>query len=92
MSITVQKLLSKIEAELQLAKVSHREESLREKVYSIKILCELILDEKQVKNEIPMNNQAQIVTLQQPFQPSTLNEPKKLAMGDEANGESLLDF
>ena len=54
MNISVQKLLTKIEAELKLAKTSTKEESLREKVYSIKILCELMLDEKpSLTSEVP---------------------------------------
>ncbi|MDQ1143501.1 hypothetical protein QE429_000328 [Bacillus sp. SORGH_AS 510] len=46
MNISIQKLLDKIEDELKLAKNAQAQESLREKVYSIKILCELILDDQ----------------------------------------------
>jgi hypothetical protein len=103
MNISIDKLLSKIEQELKQAKNSAKSESLRERVYSIKILCELILDEKPVKNETPitpvfqppMNQQVfqQPVMNQQVFQqPVSLNQPKKIEMEDEANGDSLLDF
>ncbi|WP_342433646.1 YwdI family protein [Neobacillus sp. FSL H8-0543] len=104
MNISVDKLLSKIEQELKHAKNSSQSESLRERVYSIKILCELILDEKPVKSETPVttitfqsavNQQAvhQPVIGQQVFQqPVSLNQPKKIEMDDEANGDSLLDF
>ncbi|WP_066310228.1 YwdI family protein [Bacillus sp. FJAT-29814] len=47
MNISMEKLLTKMEAELQQARASQTEEGLRERIYSIKILCELILDEKQ---------------------------------------------
>lgn len=96
MNISVDKLLTKIEDELKQAKTSTKQEHLREKVYSIKILCELILDEKQVSKEIQINP----ATVYQPMmaqptfqpQPTTLNQPKKLEMDNEANGDSLFDF
>jgi Family of unknown function (DUF5327) len=94
-NISVEKLLRKIEEELTLAKNSPRPENLREKVYSIKILCELILDEKQRPQEAPQNPVPafQPVTVQPSFvQPVTLNQPKKIEMEDEANGDSLFDF
>ncbi|WHY00629.1 YwdI family protein [Neobacillus sp. DY30] len=96
MNIPIDKLLKKIEEELTLAKNSTKQENLREKVYSIKILCELILDEKQRQTEAaPLNPVPayQPVTVQPSFQqPVTLNQPKKLEMEDEANGDSLFDF
>ena len=91
MNISVQKLLSKIEEELKQAQTAQREESLREKVYSIKILCELILDEKSAGSAKPMP----VAPMVQPAvfqQPASLNQPKKLELGDEANGDSLFDF
>jgi hypothetical protein len=51
-NISIQKLIAKIEEELRQAKTAQRQESLREKVYSIKILCELILDEKPVQPSV----------------------------------------
>ena len=57
MNISVQKLLAKMEDELHLAKATVKEENLREKVYSIKTLCELILDEKQLKSESMLQQQ-----------------------------------
>jgi hypothetical protein len=91
MNISVQKLLAKMEEELQLAKATVKEENLREKVYSIKTLCELILDEKQIKRESPAPLQ---VTpqgfIQQPMIP--VGQPKKLVVDEEANGDSLFDF
>lgn len=102
-NIPVQTLLTKIEDELKLAKSSAKQESLREKIYSIKILCELILDEKPAANPEMRSNQAAPVVMQevfqqpqlnQPFfqQPSSLQQGKKIEMDDEANGDSLLDF
>jgi hypothetical protein len=94
-NISVEKLLMKIEEELKLAKNSTRQENLREKMYSIKILCELILDDKQVQQETKTTPLAafQPVIAQPTFQqPVSLNQPKKLEMEDEANGDSLFDF
>lgn len=106
MSITVQTLLAKMEAELKQAKSSTRPEGLREKVYSIKILCELILEEKQagqltsVSAAVPVQPMmTQPVVSPQPImnqavfpQTTTLQQPKKIDMEDEANGDSLFDF
>jgi hypothetical protein len=83
MNISVQKLLEKIEEELATVK----EENLREKVYSIKTLCELILDEKQIKRESPAPLQ---VTPQGFIQQPMI--PKKLVVDEESNGDSLFDF
>jgi hypothetical protein len=105
-NISVQKLLTKIEAELKLAKSSTKEESLREKVYSIKILCELLLDEKpSLTSEVsvaPMPAAPPAISFQafqqpvmnQPIiqQATTVQQPKKLDMENEANGDSLFDF
>ncbi|WP_042463711.1 YwdI family protein [Neobacillus dielmonensis] len=94
MNISVQKLLAKIEEELKQAQTSQKEESLREKIYSIKILCELILDEKSASGAkpFPPAPAVQPAANYQPFQqPAALNQPKKIDM-DEANGDSLFDF
>ncbi|ULT56952.1 YwdI family protein [Neobacillus drentensis] len=102
MNISVEKLLAKIENELKLAKTSSKEETLREKIYSIKILCELILDEKQasvkpaaaaIQPAVTQQVYQQPLMNQQVFQQgSSLQQPKKLDMEDEANGDSLFDF
>jgi hypothetical protein len=84
MNISVQKLLAKMEEELATV----TEENLVEKVYSIKTLCELILDEKQIKRESPAP--LQIPTQGYIQQPPMI--PKKLVVDEEANGDSLFDF
>ncbi|MCM3567139.1 YwdI family protein [Neobacillus mesonae] len=91
MSISVEKLLAKMEEELKQAKNAPKQESLREKVYSIKILCELILDESKDStagewSKVQVN---QPVVLQQPI---SIPQPKKLDADDDANGDSLFDF
>ncbi len=100
MNISVQKLLAKMEEELKQAQTAHKPERLREKMYSIKILCELILDEHQATSAaastppvtIPSAGMQQQVVQPQIFQqPASLAQAKKLAL-DEANGDSLFDF
>ena len=83
MNISIQKLLTKIEEELKQAKTAQMQESLREKVYSIKILCELILDDKPAaQSERPLNAPAAARPVQkqpayqQPvFQQPIMNQP-----------------
>jgi hypothetical protein len=45
MNISFQKLLMKMEDELRLAKTADTETAQRERIHSIKTLCELVLDE-----------------------------------------------
>ncbi|AIM16466.1 MULTISPECIES: YwdI family protein [Neobacillus] len=101
MNISVQKLLMKMEEELQQARTSQKTESLRERIHSIKILCELILDEKQVGNEFletvsqPVRQQSMDqAAISQPIfqQQPSISQSKKLDMDDGANGDSLFDF
>ncbi len=96
MKISVETLLAKMETELQLAKTCSKEENLREKIYSIKILSELLLEENDtVKSNEAMIRTASMAFPTTPSQPlSTLNQVKKLEMddGDGANGDSLFDF
>ncbi|GHH97978.1 YwdI family protein [Neobacillus kokaensis] len=102
MNISVQKLLAKMEEELMQAKAASKQENLRERIYSIKILCELILDEKQAKaaeswNEPVIGRPVPVVVPQQPAvpivqQPVSTLQLKKLELEDEANGDSLFDF
>lgn len=96
MNISVQQLLAKIEDQLIEAKISNTDARIRERVYAIKSLCELVLEEEGKEG----------VTYQQPvrkpsFQPmeAPLTIPKqtiqtqtnKIKM-DEGNGDSLFDF
>lgn len=45
MNISLQKLLAKMEAEIRLARSAETEAAQREKIHSIKTLCELVLEE-----------------------------------------------
>lgn len=108
MNISLQKLLMKMEEELNRAKSAQTEAAQRERIQSIKTLCELVLDEpsQQGTGKIVQNNfvqqpaqhfiPAQPAVLQQQTpvnQPSSMvPQPKKLKMEDDANGDSLFDF
>lgn len=108
MDISLQKLLLKMEEELRLAKSAESETTKRERIHSIKTLCELVLDEP-VQNgagKAGYSNAAPLATPQyaavqpsipQPQMPvsqssSMMPQPRKLEMEDNANGESLFDF
>lgn len=85
MKITIEKLLKKMEAELQHAKLSESEGQRRERIQAIKTLCELALDEEdslEVKTAKMISSPASF----------TLGQPKKLEVDEEANGDSLFDF
>ncbi|PLR96577.1 YwdI family protein [Bacillus sp. T33-2] len=104
MNISVHKLLAKMEEELRGAKAAPSDADLREKIHSLKTLCEIILEEPQKMAENPGSTKdylqqpaEQPVRLQafpQPPQilPSTLTQPKPLKVEGDANGDSIFDF
>jgi hypothetical protein len=93
MSISVDQLLKKMESELHKAKQAGNSARLRENVHSIKILCELVLEQEgSVENHRQMVIEAPPIqqTNLQTIQPANLSG-KKL-QEEEANGDSLFDF
>ncbi|WP_442597012.1 YwdI family protein [Neobacillus sp. D3-1R] len=93
MDISVNQLLKKMEKELQKAKLLESSSKVRESIHSIKILCELILEE----NDREISSFSQPVVAPPKPQISqvltTTSLPsKKLDMDEEANGDSLFDF
>jgi hypothetical protein len=105
MNISLQKLLLKMEEELKRAKSAESEAVKRERIHSIKTLCELVLDEpaehsrgyaepvKQASQPF-LPPQHSIPQQQMPInqQSTMIPQPKKLEMEDSANGDSLFDF
>ncbi|RSD27269.1 hypothetical protein EJA10_11680 [Mesobacillus subterraneus] len=106
MNISLQKLLAKMEDEIRRARTAETETAQRERIHSIKTLCELVLDEPTRTTEAKVSYNAadpqatpQFVPAQSGFtqqhmpvaQP-TMPQPKKLEMEDNANGDSLFDF
>lgn len=92
MEISIEKLLEKMERELQLAKTDSRDENLREKIYSIKILCEVILEDKTANGTEMTSNVSSAVYQPAAVQPVSMNQAKKMQTDDGANGDSLFDF
>jgi hypothetical protein len=105
-NISLQKLLLKMETELKSARGAGSESALRERIHSLKTLCELVLDEPQNGGvQQPTFPQTQTMTTQPiqstvitpthvPYQPQpqATTQSKKIEMDDGANGDSLLDF
>ncbi|WP_053361117.1 YwdI family protein [Bacillus sp. FJAT-27251] len=103
MNISLEKLLAKMEDELKGARNAATDAGMREKIHSLKTLCELVLDEPSrerpaaVRTEAPaavvQNMQIPVAQAQpQPQYQSMPNQQKRLEMDNEANGESLFDF
>ncbi|MFD2680762.1 YwdI family protein [Bacillus seohaeanensis] len=99
MNITHQTLIRKMEAEIGKAKVAEKSQEVREHVYSIKALCEVLLEESasDLGSFIPPTSpQTNINYVQTPQQPSTqtvqVSEKERLQTDDGANGDSLFDF
>jgi hypothetical protein len=75
MNISLQKLLAKMEEEIRLARAAETEASQREKIHSIKTLCELVLEEpaQQGTGKYPSNETSRPVT--QPAPPYNSPQP-----------------
>jgi hypothetical protein len=96
LNISVQKLLGKMEEELKQAKTSTSEERVREKIYAVKALCELVLDEQSGTKLEPLTPPAQIQTQTQTQTQTqivnSIGQPPKMKIDEESNGDSLFDF
>jgi hypothetical protein len=95
LDISVQKLLLKMEQELQAAKSSGTNSQVRERVQAIKTLCELVLESQtgETTRDLPRSQPVIPAIGEQILTPSPLQtQPKKLQIDDESNGDSLFDF
>ncbi|CAM3846279.1 YwdI family protein [Mesobacillus thioparans] len=108
MNISLQKLLSKMEDELNRAKSAQSESAQRERIQSIKTLCELVLDEPlqqgsgtSARSHVVQQPAQQYIPAQPAFPQQQMPvsqaspmvpQPKKLEMDDNSNGDSLFDF
>ncbi|CAI9396358.1 YwdI family protein [Niallia sp. Sow4_A1] len=97
MNISVQQLLAKIEDQLLEAKTSDSDARIRERVYAIKSLCELVL-EQEGKESITYQHPVQKPSFQAMQAPLTIpkqqpiqTQTNKIKMA-EGNGDSLFDF
>ena len=94
MNITIQQLLAKIEDQLTEAKTSSTDARIRERVYAIKSLCELVL-EQEGKASLAYQQPVQQPSFQAVQEPITIPkqtiQTNKIKM-EEGNGDSLFDF
>jgi Family of unknown function (DUF5327) len=90
MNISVQKLLGKMEQELQAAKTVSSTALVREKIYAIKTMCELLLEESEM--DVPTQVEYGKIVSASKAGELIVKEPRKMEMGDDANGESIFDF
>ncbi|CEG29246.1 YwdI family protein [Bacillus sp. B-jedd] len=89
MNIHIQTLLAKMGEELALAKSAGKEELLREKISSIKTLCEVILEEGKGSISQPSLTEAR---REIPLVHVPGSQDPKLEESDGANGDSIFDF
>ncbi len=95
MNISVQKLLAKIEDQLKEAKTSGSETTIRERVYAIKSLCELVLEQESTEPySQPVYQPAVTQPAPVPVVPVQTPQPMQTPKldTDEGNGDSLFDF
>ncbi|MCC5803385.1 YwdI family protein [Rossellomorea vietnamensis] len=97
MNIPHQSLIKKIEHELGKAKTAEKSQQIREHVYSIKALCEVLLEENNGASAQSTFSQPQqtmpYFQESQPVQkPVSIQKEEPLETDDGANGNSLFDF
>lgn len=78
MDISVTNVFAKIEEEIAKAKDASSSQAVREHIYAVRALCDIILQQP--------SPSTQEVTLPQP------TTTERLDIGADANGRSLLDF
>lgn len=95
-NISIQQLLAKIEDQLTEAKSSNSDARIRERVYAIKSLCELVLEQER-KEGITYQQTVQQPSFQAVQAPIAIpkqtiqTQTNKVKM-EEGNGDSLFDF
>ena len=78
MDISVTNVLTKIEEEIAQAKQSSSPHTMREHIYAVRALCDVILQQR--------SQNVTAITIRQP------TTTERLDIDAEANGPSLLDF
>ncbi|MCM3586820.1 YwdI family protein [Mesobacillus maritimus] len=106
MNISLQKLLRKMDDELRSAQNAESEAAVRERIHSLKTLCELVLDEPKGQSvpkpkqqptlektvPFPTQPQSQVALQTGMYATQPQNQTKRIEMEDGANGDSLFDF
>lgn len=98
MKISHQSVLSKLELEIQQARLASTDERVKKHLYTMKTLCEIILEgEPEAKVDtvefLPAEKTRYLpAAVQQPGLSDSFKQEKKLITEDGANGESIFDF
>lgn len=92
LNISVEKVIQQIENELVKAKAStHKNGQFRERIASIRSLCELVLEEESNIEVSKSINSVNIVPSIMPSQP-LMSQPTVIQNTDDEQSGSLLDF
>ncbi len=91
LNIHIHTLLRKMGEELDRAKSSSNEAQVREKIYTIKALCEVILAEEETRTPAVQPIQA-TPSIGVENLGTAIIPGKKLEVEDGANGDSIFDF
>ncbi|MGR3766198.1 YwdI family protein [Rossellomorea sp. NS-SX7] len=98
MNIPHQSVIKRMEQELAKAKSAEKSQQIREHINSIKVLCEVLLEENSQGGSFTAPVQSQqtvpyVPEQQQPVQrPVSIQKEEPLETDDGANGDSLFDF
>jgi hypothetical protein len=97
MNIPHHSVMKRMEQELAKAKSADKARQIREHIHSIKVLCEVLLEEnnQEVSFNAPVQPQQTLpyAPQQQPVQkPVSIQKEEPLETDDGANGDSLFDF
>ena len=90
MNIPLNKVLEKMQFELQYAKQSGNDSKVRDHVLVIRSLCDLIIDDQPKNLEESTKPNAQFTTIQN--QPMVASPQKIQHEKGDGNGDSIFDF
>ncbi|MFK2825667.1 YwdI family protein [Bacillus sp. B190/17] len=88
MNISHLSVLNKIEEEIRQARSAEKSSTMKKHVYTIRTLCEMLLDEVNAAGE------ETVPAASMPLRQSApqFNRAEKLQADDGANGDSIFDF
>lgn len=90
MTISIYSLLNKMELEMTKARQTEQSAQIREHIYSIKTLCDIILEDNFVDREVkPI--ESSVVTIPS-IQTASVGKSEPLKTEDGSNGDSIFDF
>ncbi|KMY55718.1 hypothetical protein AC623_18720 [Bacillus sp. FJAT-27231] len=86
-------VLNKIEEEIRQARLAEKSGTMKQHIYTVRTLCDMLLDESDKPGIGAGLSEIQPIQprVVQPAQPA-LNRSEKLQTDDGANGDSIFDF